>query len=77
VWLESTNHKDIGSLYFILGFWSGIVGTSLSMIIRVRLFKPMDFFIDGQFYNSVITLHALIIIFFMVIPRIIGGFGNW
>ncbi len=75
--MERTNHKDIGSLYFIFGFWSGILGTSLSIIIRSSLFKPMDLFITGQFYNSVITLHALIIIFFMVMPSMIGGFGNW
>jgi len=46
------------------------------MIIRSGLFKPGDLFINGQLYNSIITSHALFIIFFMVMPRIIGGFGN-
>jgi cytochrome c oxidase subunit 1 len=39
--------------------------------------KPGLFLDNGQIYNSVITAHALLIIFFIVIPTIIGGFGNW
>ena len=75
--MESCNHKDIGSLYFIFGFFSGVLGSRLSFLIRLELSKPGSFLDNGQLYNGVITSHALLMIFFIVIPVIIGGFGNW
>jgi len=63
-------------LYFIFGIWSGILGTRFRSLIRFELTQPGDFLIDFDYYNSVVTAHAFIIIFFMVIPIIIGGFGN-
>jgi cytochrome c oxidase subunit 1 len=53
-----------------------MVGTSLSQIIRLELAKPGFFIGDGQLYNSIITAHALLMIFFIVMPTMIGGFGN-
>ncbi|MCO4053932.1 MAG: cytochrome c oxidase subunit I [Bosea sp.] len=77
-WLYSTNHKDIGTLYLIFAIGAGLVGTFLSIAMRLELQEPgMQYFASGQAYNVFVTGHGLIMIFFMVMPALIGGFGNW
>jgi cytochrome c oxidase subunit 1 len=54
-------------LYLIYALFAGLVGTAFSVLIRLELSGPgVQFIADYQLYNSIITAHAIIMIFFMV-----------
>jgi heme/copper-type cytochrome/quinol oxidase subunit 1 len=74
-YLLSTNAKDIGIMYGYFGILLGIIGTSYSFLIRVNLYTS-NILIQGNIYNNIITNHGLIMIFYMVIPLLIGMLGN-
>jgi len=71
-WLLSTNAKDIGILYIIFGGFSGLVGSALSFIIRLELSGGGQIYFLGNYhdYNTVITAHGIIKIFFKVLVLI-------
>ncbi|MFC7737142.1 cytochrome c oxidase subunit I [Roseomonas sp. GCM10028921] len=77
-WFFSTNHKDIGTLYIIFSVVAAFVGVGLSMLMRLELQTPgMQFFADGQMWNVAVTAHGVVMVFYVVMPALIGGFGNW
>jgi len=78
-WFYSTNHKDIGTLYLIFAICAGVLGGYLSFMMRAELSAPgIDVFTeDIRRFNVYATMHGLIMIFFVVMPALIGGFGNW
>ncbi|NP_009307.2 intron-encoded DNA endonuclease aI4 (mitochondrion) [Saccharomyces cerevisiae S288C] len=78
-WLYSTNAKDIAVLYFMLAIFSGMAGTAMSLIIRLELAAPGSQYLHGnsQLFNVLVVGHAVLMIFFLVMPALIGGFGNY
>src|SRR5215210_1423074 len=77
-WMYSTNHKDIGTLYLLFSFCAGLVGAAFSILMRMELQEPgLQIFSNPQAFNVVVTGHGLIMVFFLVMPALIGGFGNW
>ena len=78
-WLCSTNAKEIGTEYLIFSVFAGMVGTAFSVLIRLELSAPGVQFLQGdhQLFNVIISAHAFIMIFFMVLPGLLGGFGNY
>ena len=82
-WFCSTNHKDIGTLYLLFAVIAGLIGGLFSVLMRLELQEPgIQIFQTlsndpGQLWNVIITAHGLIMVFFVVMPALIGGFGNW
>lgn len=77
-WLFSTNAKDIGTLYLLLGFFTGLLGTAFSILVRLELSAPGSQLLAGnhQLYNVIATTHGIMMIYFMVVPTM-AGFANY
>ena len=88
----STDHKMIGRQFLFLGLFMMILGGVLALMLRWQLawpetqipglhWVPEPFMYDGamgpEFYNAVFTMHATIMIFFVVMPILVGCFGNF
>src|SRR5687767_9828706 len=91
-WFMSTNHKDIGTLYLIFSIVAGIIGGLISGLMRWELAEPglqvmgqVSMYLNGSAdfdqmlhtWNVLITAHGLIMVFFVIMPATMGGFGNW
>lgn len=76
-WFLSSNAKDIGTLYLMFALFSGLIGTAFSVLIRLELSGPgVQYIADNQLYNSIITAHAIVMIFFMVNKNFIFNFKS-
>jgi len=75
-WLYTTNHKDLGTLYLWFAFIMFFIGGLMALVIRAELFTPGMQFVDPGFFNSMTTMHAIIMIFGGVMPAFVG-LANW
>ena len=76
-WLWSTHHKDIGVLYIFFGLFSCLIGFGFSLVIQYERSNPGEVIESTNFYNVVVTTHALTMIFFFIMPTFIGGYGSY
>lgn len=92
-WFMSTNHKDIGILYLFTSAFVGLIAVLLSVFMRLELMQPGVQYLcleglrfwptseicspDGHLWNIIVTYHGLLMMFFVVIPALFGGFGNY
>nr|AHB82302.1 cytochrome c oxidase subunit I [Hebesoma violentum] len=75
-WFMSVNHKDISMMYFLVSVWGGLVGFGLSGLIRVELSVSGSWLGSEALYNLLVTSHAVMMVFFLVMPLFMGGLGN-
>ncbi|GIT85036.1 MULTISPECIES: cytochrome c oxidase subunit I [Roseobacter] len=92
-WFMSTNHKDIGILYLITSALVGFVSVAFTVYMRLELMEPGVQYMcmegarmfasdalctpNGHLWNVLITGHGILMMFFVVIPALFGGFGNY
>ncbi|ABG31575.1 cytochrome c oxidase subunit I [Roseobacter denitrificans] len=92
-WFMSTNHKDIGILYLITSAFVGFVSVAFTVYMRLELMEPGVQYMcmegarmfasdalctpNGHLWNVLITGHGILMMFFVVIPALFGGFGNY
>ncbi|OGI49305.1 MAG: cytochrome c oxidase subunit I [Candidatus Muproteobacteria bacterium RIFCSPHIGHO2_12_FULL_60_33] len=75
-WLMTTNHKDIGTLYLLFALVMFFVGGAMALVIRAELFQPGLQVVDPHFFNQMTTVHALVMVFGVVMPAF-TGLANW
>ena len=78
--VKNCNHKGLGIYYLLSAFIFGISSTLISVLIRIELYSSGNRIISPEnqnFYNINITLHGFLMIFFLVMPGLFGGFGNY
>ena len=75
-WLFTTNHKDIGTLYLIVALGNFMLGGMMALMIRAELFEPGLQILEPNFYNQMVTMHGLVMVFGAIMPAFVG-LANW
>ena len=75
-WVTTTNHKDLGTLYLFFALVMFFIGGAMALVIRAELFQPGLQLVDPHFFNQMTTMHALVMIFGVVMPAF-TGLANW
>jgi cytochrome c oxidase subunit I len=92
-YLFCVDHKIVGIQFLFAGLMFFMLGGMLAMLMRWQLAWPSDpahpvpilgallgwpgGAMPAENYNMILTLHATVMIFFVLIPLQVGGFGNY
>ena len=90
-YIFSTDHKMIGLQFFITSLIMLFAGGAFALAVRWQLafpWIPIPFFgewlfpgeagqMTPEFYNMLFTMHATVMIFLVIIPILVGAFGNF
>ena len=91
-WVFSTDHKIIGLQYLGISLFWALAGGALAYVVRYHLAWPEDpvpgagwvpepytyeGYVGPEGYNSVVTMHGTIMVFFVAMPLLLGAFGNY
>ena len=80
-YIFSTDHKMIGKQYFIAGLFMAFVGGFLAYVFRMQLAYPgQSIPLYGKLtpigYNSMVTMHGTVMIFWVAMPLLLSAAGN-
>jgi cytochrome c oxidase subunit 1 len=75
-WLTTTHHTDIGIMYLTTGLAFFLLAAVTAMLMRIEVAVPGETIVDAATYNSMFTTHGTTMIFFFVIPALVG-FANY
>src|ERR1700674_5266009 len=75
-WLTTTDHKKIGVMYMLTGFFFFMAGGLEALLIRTQLAVPNGKVLSPEIYNQIFTMHGVTMIFLFVMPTL-TGFGNY
>ncbi|MGH7802228.1 MAG: cytochrome c oxidase subunit I [Thermodesulfobacteriota bacterium] len=71
-WVASIDHKQIGIMYLIATLFFFLVGGIEALLMRIQLIRPENDFISPEVFNQLFTMHGTTMIFFVVMPFLIG-----
>jgi cytochrome c oxidase subunit 1 len=81
-YLLSTDHKIIAMQYMFTGMFMALLGAFMSYVFRTQLAFPgaevpgFGVVSPGE-YNALVTNHGTIMIFWVAMPVLVAGFGNF
>jgi cytochrome c oxidase subunit 1 len=65
-------------MYLVFAIMAGVIGGAFSILMRMELQEPgLQIFSNPHYYDVMVSAHGLTMIFFVLMPALIGGFGNW